>query len=86
MNAVILGVSFDTVEENAAFARKLSFPYALLCDTTRALGLAYGACDRPTDGYARRISYIIGADGRVEHAFPKVDAKTHPAEVLKLLS
>jgi peroxiredoxin Q/BCP len=84
-NAVILGVSFDSVDENAAFARKFSFPYRLLCDTGRELGMAYGACDRPGDGHARRISYILGPDGRIEHVFPKVDAKTHPAEVLKLL-
>jgi len=28
---------------------------------------------------------VIGPDGTVEQAFPKVDPKTHPAEVLKLL-
>src|SRR6267154_2333424 len=36
-NAVILGVSFDTIEENAAFAAKMQFPYRLLCDTGRAM-------------------------------------------------
>lgn len=82
---MILGVSFDNVSENAAFARKFNFPYPLLCDTSRSIGLAYGACDDQKAGSARRISYIIGPDGIVEHAFPKVDAKTHPAEVLKLL-
>jgi peroxiredoxin Q/BCP len=81
----VLGVSFDTVEKNAAFARKFSFPYRLLCDTGRVLGMAYGACDGPSDRSARRISYIIGPDGVIEHAFPKVDTKTHPSEVLKLL-
>ena len=81
----ILGVSFDTVQENAAFADKFKFPYPLLCDTDRAIGTAYGACAGPQDRSAKRISYIIGPDGRVAHAFPKVDAKTHPAEVLKLV-
>jgi peroxiredoxin len=47
--------------------------------------MAYGACDAPTDRTARRISYVIGPDGRIEHAFPKVDPKRHPAEVLALL-
>jgi peroxiredoxin Q/BCP len=73
------------VEENAAFASKFGFPYPLLCDTTRAIGLAYGACDDASAGAPRRISYVIGADGRIEHAFPKVDARTHPAAVLALL-
>ncbi|HKQ97938.1 MAG TPA: peroxiredoxin [Candidatus Polarisedimenticolia bacterium] len=81
----ILGVSFDTVEENAAFAEKFHFPYQLLCDTTREIGLDYGACDDAKAEYPRRISYVIGPDGRIEHAFPKVDTKTHPAAVLALL-
>jgi len=73
------------VQENAAFAAKFSFPYPLLCDTKREIGLAYGACDTPEAGNPRRISYVIGPEGRIEHAFPKVDAKTHPAAVLALL-
>jgi peroxiredoxin Q/BCP len=73
------------VEQNAAFAAKFKFPYPLLCDTGRVIGQAYGACSGPTDRSAKRISYIIGPDGVVKHAFPKVDPKTHPAEVLHLL-
>jgi len=82
---VILGASFDTVDENRDFASKFNFPFRLLCDTDRAIGLAYGACEKATDTYPKRISYIIGPDGTVRHAFPKVDPKTHPTEVLKLL-
>ncbi len=82
---MIFGVSFDTSDENAAFAKKFDFPYTLLCDTDRSLGLAYGACDSPSDQHARRISYIIGPDGSITHAFEKVDASTHPNEVLELI-
>ena len=82
---MILGASFDNVQENAAFAKKFDFPYPLLCDTDRAIGMAYGACDTPSAGTAKRISYVIGPDGRIQHAFPKVDAKKHPQEVLELL-
>jgi peroxiredoxin len=73
------------VEENAAFAAKMGFPYALLCDTARSIGIAYGACTSLHDTSARRISYIIGPDGSVTHAFPRVDPRSHPAEVLKLV-
>lgn len=82
---MILGASFDTVQENADFARKFNFPYRLLCDTRREIGMAYGACTGPKDGSARRISYVIGPDGTILHAFPKVDAKSHPKQVLELL-
>ena len=82
---MILGASFDSVQENAAFAKKFDFPYRLLCDTERRIGMAYGACDTPSAGTAKRISYVIGPDGLIQHAFPKVDAKKHPQDVLDLL-
>lgn len=79
----ILGVSFDTVEENAAFAKKFLFPFPLLCDPDRTMGLAYEACDPPGTGNARRISYLIDAEGTIAKAYPKVDPAGHPAEVLR---
>jgi peroxiredoxin Q/BCP len=81
----VLGASFDTPEQNEAFARKFSYPFPLLCDTRREIGLAYGACDTPDAEYARRISYLIGPDGRIEKAWPKVTPSTHPQEVLASL-
>jgi len=75
-------VSFDTVAENAAFAQKFSFPFPLLCDTTRAVGLAYGACDNAKAGYAKRISYLIDEQGQILKAYDAVTPRSHPAEVL----
>jgi len=83
---VILGASFDTVEENRAFAAKFGYPFPLLCDTKREIGMAYGACATAQDECARRISYVIDPQGRIAHAFPKVDAKSHPRAVLALLA
>ncbi len=68
--------------ENAAFAQKFSFPFPLLCDTTRAVGLAYGACDDAKAGYARRISYLIDEQGKILKAYDAVSPRSHPAEVL----
>ena len=85
-NVEILGVSFDSVAENAAFARKFDFPFLLLCDTERSLGLAYGACDNAKAGYARRISYLIDEQGKIAKAYDSVSARSHPTEVLADLS
>lgn len=79
----ILGISFDSVEENAAFARRFEFNFPCLCDTSRQVGLAYGACEDAKAGSARRISYLIGPDGRIRNAYPKVNAAAHPEEILK---
>jgi peroxiredoxin Q/BCP len=75
-------VSFDTQEENAAFAKKYEFPYPLLCDTTREIGMAYHACEKPDDSNAKRITYVIGPDGRISHAVENVNAAEHPALLL----
>jgi peroxiredoxin Q/BCP len=80
-----LGVSFDTVEDNRAFAEKFSFPFLLLSDTSREIGVAYGACDTPDARSARRISYVIDAYGKVQQVWGKVDVKAHPDDVLAAL-
>jgi thioredoxin-dependent peroxiredoxin len=85
-NAAILGVSFDKEGENRAFAEKFSFPFPLLCDTDRAIGMAYGACDDSKAEYARRISYLIAPDGTIAVAYGAVKPAAHPAEVLEHLA
>jgi peroxiredoxin Q/BCP len=81
-NVVVLGASFDTIEENAAFAAKYALPFPLLCDTERAIGLAYGACDAPTAAVPKRISYLIDEQGKIATVYASVNARTHPTEVL----
>lgn len=79
---MILGASFDTVEENAAFAEKFSFPFQLLCDTSRDLGRAYGA-EVEGKGFPKRISYLIGPDQTVVKAYESVNVSEHPGQVLE---
>jgi peroxiredoxin Q/BCP len=70
------------VEDNAAFAKKFHYDFPLLCDTRREVGMAYGACEDPKAQTAKRISYLIGPDGRIQKAYPKVNPAEHPEEVL----
>jgi len=79
---VILGASFDTVAANCAFADKYGLPFRLLCDPDQVLGKAYGATDPDDPGYPRRVSFLIGADGRIEKIYDPVNASTHPEQVL----
>lgn len=74
---VIYGVSFDTVEDNRAFAQKCGFPYALLCDTDRSLGLAYGACASKDARYPERITYVVDEHGTIEWAEKVGDIPAH---------
>jgi peroxiredoxin Q/BCP len=82
---VILGVSFDTPADNKAFAEKYGFGFPLLCDTTRAMGLAYKACKDADAKYADRVSYIIDAEGRIEHAEKVSDIAAHVDDAVQRL-
>ncbi len=81
-NVAVVGVSFDSVEDNRAFAEKFDFPYPLLCDTEKKIGVPYGAGEAGKGGYAKRISYVIDEDGKVLLAYPKVDPGTHLETIL----
>ena len=70
---------------NAKFADKYDFPFPLLCDTDRKIGLAYGAANSAQDEYAKRIAYVIDEKGKIAQAHAKVDARSYPTEQLKTL-
>ncbi len=81
----VIGVSFDTAADNAAFAARYEFPFPLISDTDHKMGLAYGAADSMKDEFARRIAYVIDENGRIAQAHAKVDAKNYPREQLAKL-
>ena len=84
-NAAIVGVSFDSVEDNRAFSEKFSFNYPLLSDVERTMGMAYGACDDASASSARRIGVVVDGDGIVKSYEPKANARSFPADVLATL-
>jgi peroxiredoxin Q/BCP len=83
--AAILGISFDPPKDNAAFAAKQSFPFPLLTDVDRSAAIAFGAATDATATYPKRMTAVIGPDGSVERIVEKVDARTHPKELLATL-
>ena len=83
---MILGASFDTPEDNAAFARKFSLPFPLLCDTDKSLAIKYGAADDASARSARRVSCLIDEQGRVLRYYSQVSAREHVGEVLQDLA
>jgi peroxiredoxin Q/BCP len=78
----ILGVSFDPPASNKAFVEAERFPFRLLSDTDRKLALAVGAADSATQPAARRISYLVGPDGKVRAVYDKVTPASHARDVL----
>jgi len=78
---LVYGVSYDRPKTNRAFAEKHGIPFLLLSDSDRSLARAVGAARRLLP-VPKRISYLVGADGRVLRAYPSVRPGTHADEVL----
>jgi len=82
---VILGASFDTPEENRAFADEQSFGYRLLSDVDRSVGAAYEAARAPDEQYPdfpRRVAYLIDPDGIIRKSYEVTDTAGFAADVL----
>ncbi|MBK8574891.1 MAG: thioredoxin-dependent thiol peroxidase [Elusimicrobia bacterium] len=88
--AVVLGVSKDGAASHKKFAEKYSLPFPLIADESGDIVKAYGAWGEKSM-YGKkymgilRVTYVIGADGRVAAVFPKVKPATHAEEVLAIL-
>jgi peroxiredoxin Q/BCP len=86
----IWGISPDGGTSHAAFRTKFGLSFPLLSDVDHAVAEAYGAWQEKTNygktymGIARS-SFLVGPDGRVAVAWPKVKAEGHAAEVLAAL-
>jgi peroxiredoxin Q/BCP len=89
--AVVLGVSTDPVRSHAKFIEKYKLPFPLLADPEKKLVESYGVWGQKTfmgrkyQG-THRITFLIGADGRIKKIWPKVKPEEHAAEVLAAAS
>lgn len=80
---VVLGCSIDGADSHRAFARKYRLPFPLLLDPDKKIAKAYGADNGiPILGLDRRITYVIGPDGRIAKVYPEVDPAAHATEII----
>ncbi len=91
MDAVVLGVSKDSLKAHGSFIEKFGLPFVLLSDLSTEVMKAYGAFGekkmygKTTQGTIRS-TVIIAPDGRVVKHWPTVKkAESHPQEVVEFL-
>jgi peroxiredoxin Q/BCP len=82
--AVIVGVSTDPLDSHRAFAEKYALPFLLASDEAGDVARAFGVPLK--NGRVTRVSFVIGADGRIKRSFPAVTPKGHAAELLQAIS
>jgi peroxiredoxin Q/BCP len=90
VDAVVLGVSTDSLESHADFRQKFDLNFPLLADVDHEVSEAYGVW-KEKKLYGRtfmgieRSTFLIDEDGIVERVWRKVKAKGHQEMLVELL-
>jgi thioredoxin-dependent peroxiredoxin len=87
----VFGVSMDSVASHRKFADKYGLRFPLLADTDRTMIEAFGVwVEKSMYGKKymgiSRSSFLIGADGKIEQVWEKVNTKSHAQEVLDFIT
>jgi peroxiredoxin Q/BCP len=77
---VVYGVSTQDNTSHKAFAEKYKLPFPLLPDEKGELASKYHV--DLVGGKAKRVTYLIGKDGKIKYVWPKVNPVGHSAEIL----
>jgi peroxiredoxin Q/BCP len=86
IDAVVLGVSPDSLDSHRKFKQKFQLPYRLLSDEGHRLADAFGVWKQKSMYGLKfmgieRTTVIIDRNGRVARIFPKVKVPGHVEEV-----
>jgi peroxiredoxin Q/BCP len=89
-DAVVLGVSIDSVYSHEKFVAKFKLPFLLLADVEKRIVEAYGVWGQKSFLGRKymgihRVTFLIGPDGRIKKIWPRVKPHEHAAEVLAAL-
>lgn len=90
INAVVIGVSKDSVASHQKFAEKHGLPFILLSDPELTAIQAYGVWqEKKLYGKVSmgvvRSTFVIDENGMIEKVIPKVKPDTNAAEILEYL-
>jgi peroxiredoxin Q/BCP len=79
-NVEVIGVSFDTSESHTKFIAEHQLNFSLLADTDGRIADAYGVRNGDRN-VARRVSFLIGLDGKIVHVTDSANPDTHVTEM-----
>ena len=76
----VIGVSTQDNESKRKFADEHELPFPLVADTDESWAKAFGVT--VNGGYAKRVSFLLDASGKVAKVYPGVDPGVHARDVL----
>lgn len=84
LGAQVVGVSVDDSSSHAEFARKYHLPFPLLADQTTEVAARYGVLrDLFFIKMARRYTFLIDPQGRINKVYDKVETSRHSREIIE---
>lgn len=85
-NAVVLGVSVDSVDSHKEFCAKDGINFIILSDTGHDVAAKYGSLNKGgSEPRAARNTFLIDPRGNIAKVYVKVNPTPHSAEVLSAL-
>jgi peroxiredoxin Q/BCP len=90
LDAVILGVSPDSVKSHGKFINKFQLPFTLLADEDKKMAQDYGVwVEKSMYGKkymgVARTTFIIDKNGKIARVFEKVKPEGHNQEIISAL-
>jgi len=79
-NVAVVGVSFDSADSHKKFIEKYNLNFTLLADTDGKITDAYGV-KMPVMNMSKRVSFLIGQDGKIIHVTDAMNPQTHFSEM-----
>ena len=80
----VVGVSFNTVDENQSWALDEGFEFDVWTDDDKALAVYYGAAKTENASYPDRVTFLRDAEGTVLLEYTdSINVGTHPGQVLE---
>jgi len=86
-NAVVIGISKDSIKSHQNFIEKYSLPFLLLSDPDKEVYQLYGVLKEKTM-YGKKVigvdrsTFVIGEDGVIKKIFRNVKVDGHVKEVV----
>jgi peroxiredoxin Q/BCP len=84
-NVEVIGVSYDSAESHKKFIAEYNLNFTLLADTKGVIVEAYDV-KMPLMKMSKRVSFLIGPDGKIIHVTNAMNPQTHFDEMKEAIA
>ncbi len=84
-NVEVIGVSYDSAESHKKFITEYNLNFPLLADTNGVIIKTYDV-KMPIMSMSKRVSFLIGTDGKIIHVTDAMNPQTHFDEMKEAIA